>query len=114
MGLNKQHFVLHFLAVAVNAELLYAVTEVDSLGDVSTPPRTGNLGIVLESAQRKPFLIVASELVPTLQSKWGVKLSVKKTFLGSALENCRYHLELDDGFMLKHSACQNFNCYISI
>eukprot|EP00268_Persea_americana_P043047 TRINITY_DN4314_c0_g1_i1.p1 TRINITY_DN4314_c0_g1~~TRINITY_DN4314_c0_g1_i1.p1 ORF type:complete len:1095 (-),score=214.02 TRINITY_DN4314_c0_g1_i1:857-4141(-) len=77
-------------AVAVNAELLYAVTEVDSLGDVSTPPRTGNLGIVLESAQRKPFLIVASELVLTLQSKWGVKLSVKKTFLGSALENCRY------------------------
>lgn len=79
----------------MNAELLYAVTEVHSLEDVSTLPRAGNLGIVLKDRQRKPFLIVALELVPTLQSKWGVKLLVKRTFLGSALENCRYCLKLD-------------------
>lgn len=40
--------------------------------------------------EKKPFLIVASELVPKLEAKWGVKLVVKKRLLGSHLENCRY------------------------
>jgi len=42
--------------------------------------------------EKKPFLIVASELVPSLEAKWGVKLVVKKKQLGSELEN--YRLEV--------------------
>ncbi|XP_020261568.1 isoleucine--tRNA ligase, chloroplastic/mitochondrial isoform X1 [Asparagus officinalis] len=80
-------------AVAVNPELLYAVAEVQSiLEDTSSAPsvKNKNIGRVLKNGERKPFLIVASELIPTLESKWGVKLLIRKTFLGSALENCRY------------------------
>lgn len=78
-------------AVAVNAKLQYAVIAAQSfLGDASTA--SGNkkqrLGHVLKE-QKKLFLIVASDLVPTLEAKWGVKLVVKKTLLGSDLENCR-------------------------
>ncbi|KAJ6980923.1 isoleucine--tRNA ligase [Populus alba x Populus x berolinensis] len=84
-------------AVAVNAKLQYAVIEVQSFsGDASTS--SGNkkqrLGHVLKE-QKKPFLIVASDLVPTLEAKWGVKLVVKKTLLGSDLENCRYIHPID-------------------
>ncbi|XP_068637235.1 isoleucine--tRNA ligase, chloroplastic/mitochondrial isoform X1 [Aristolochia californica] len=76
-------------AVAVNGQLLYAVAQVGGfLEDGSSGSK--KLGAVLKSGQSKPFLIVASELVPTLESKWGVKLSVKKTFMGSSLENYRY------------------------
>ncbi|KAF9673295.1 hypothetical protein SADUNF_Sadunf10G0009300 [Salix dunnii] len=79
-------------AVAVNAKLQYAVIEVQSfLGDASTS--SGNkkqrLGHVLKEEKQR-FLIVASDLVPTLEAKWGVKLAVKKTLLGSDLENCQY------------------------
>ncbi|KAL5983785.1 Isoleucine--tRNA ligase, chloroplastic/mitochondrial [Asimina triloba] len=87
--------VLFSSAVAVNAKLLYSVTEV-YLEDMSQSPGTRKLSNVLKSEQRKPFVIVASELIPTLQSKWGVKLSVKKTFQGSALENYRYIHPIDN------------------
>ncbi|KAH8495069.1 hypothetical protein H0E87_018304 [Populus deltoides] len=84
-------------AVAVNAKLQYAVIAVQSFpGDASTS--SGNkkqrLGHVLKE-QKKLFLIVASDLVPTLEAKWGVKLVVKKTLLGSDLENCRYIHPID-------------------
>ncbi|KAF8401487.1 hypothetical protein HHK36_012427 [Tetracentron sinense] len=85
-------------AVAVNAKLQYAVIEVHSLlEDVSASPGSGKrrLGNVLKG-QRKPFLIVASDLVPILESKWGAKLVVKKTLLGSDLENCRYIHPIDN------------------
>lgn len=39
--------------------------------------------------RKVPFLIVASDLVPTLEAKWGMKLLVTKVLLGSDLENCR-------------------------
>ncbi|CAK7333191.1 unnamed protein product [Dovyalis caffra] len=85
------------IAVAVNAKLQYAVIEVQSFsGDVSTS--SGNkkqrLGHVLKE-EKKPFLIVASDLVSTLEAKWGTKLVVKKTLLGSDLENCRYIHPID-------------------
>ncbi|XP_077240714.1 tRNA synthetase class I (I, L, M and V) family protein isoform X2 [Tasmannia lanceolata] len=84
-------------AVAVNAELLYAVTEVQSLLEhVSSSSGSRKLGNVLKSKQGRLFLIVASDLVPTLQSKWGVNLIVKKTILGSALQNCRYIHPVDN------------------
>ena len=78
-------------AVAVNAKLQYAVVEAKSfLEDV--PLSAGNkkrrLGNVLKEP-KKPFFIVAYDLVPTLETKWGTKLIIKKTLLGSDLENCR-------------------------
>ncbi|KAA8548941.1 hypothetical protein F0562_000625 [Nyssa sinensis] len=85
-------------AVAVNAKLQYAIVEVHSLlEDVSTSSGDGKkrLGNVLKE-QKKPFLILASDLVPTLEAKWGMKLVMKKTLLGSDLENCRYIHPLDD------------------
>lgn len=39
--------------------------------------------------QENSFLIVAEDLVSTLEAKWGVELVVKKLLLGSDLENCR-------------------------
>ncbi|KAF6173666.1 hypothetical protein GIB67_023025 [Kingdonia uniflora] len=80
-------------AVAVNAKLQYAVTEVlELLEESSVVPGSGKrrLGSLLKREERKPYLIVALDLVPTLEAKWGVKLAVKKTLLGSVLESCRY------------------------
>ncbi|KAM1304406.1 hypothetical protein ACFX1X_022182 [Malus domestica] len=78
-------------AVAVNAKLLYAIVEVqslpeDSLSDGNKKGRPGNF----LKEEKKPFLIVASDLVPVLEAKWRVKLLVRKRVSGSDLENCRY------------------------
>ncbi|KAI9123187.1 hypothetical protein K1719_006076 [Acacia pycnantha] len=84
-------------AVAVNPKLEYAVVEVEplleevSLGGGAKKRRLGNI----LKAEVKPFLIVASDLVPKLEAKWGVKLAVKKRLLGSDLENCRYNHPID-------------------
>ncbi|XP_071730451.1 isoleucine--tRNA ligase, chloroplastic/mitochondrial [Rutidosis leptorrhynchoides] len=78
-------------AVAVNSKLEYAIVEVQSPSDVDSSSEDGKkrFGSVLKS-QEKPFFIVALDLVSTLEAKWGVKLVVKRTVLGSDLENCRY------------------------
>ncbi|KAK2984433.1 hypothetical protein RJ640_014839 [Escallonia rubra] len=84
-------------AVAVNAKLEYAVVEVHSPSpDVSNSSADGKkkLGNVFKERE-KPFLIIASELVSTLEAKWGVKLVVKKILLGSDLEHCRYTHPVD-------------------
>lgn len=76
----------------MNAKLQYAIVEVQSLsGDVSLSAgnKKQRLGNILKES-KKPFLIVASELVPTLEAKWGVKLIIKKILSGSDLENCRF------------------------
>ncbi|OMO58313.1 Aminoacyl-tRNA synthetase, class Ia [Corchorus olitorius] len=79
-------------AVAVNARLEYAVVEAKLLSE-NVPTSAGNekrrLGNVLKEP-KKPFLIVALDLLPTLETKWGIKLNIKKTLFGSDLENCRY------------------------
>ncbi|KAM6545173.1 hypothetical protein CsatB_025909 [Cannabis sativa] len=79
-------------AVAVNAKLQYAIVEVQSLSEdasLSAGNKKQQLGNVLKE-EKKPFLIVASDLVSTLEGKWSVKLVVRKVLLGSDLENCRY------------------------
>ncbi|XP_031397569.1 isoleucine--tRNA ligase, chloroplastic/mitochondrial isoform X2 [Punica granatum] len=79
-------------AVAVNGKLQYAIVEVDPLlGDASQSEgdKKRRLGDAVKG-EKKPFLIVALDLVPALQAKWGLNLSVKKVLLGSDLENCRY------------------------
>lgn len=79
-------------AVAVNPKLEYDVVEVESLNEhvsSSGDTKKKRLGIVLKD-EKKLFLIVASELVPTLEVKWGVKLVFKRRLLGSDLENYRY------------------------
>ncbi|XP_027333503.1 isoleucine--tRNA ligase, chloroplastic/mitochondrial isoform X3 [Abrus precatorius] len=85
-------------AVAVNPKLEYAIVEVKSSQEHD--PSSGGtgkkgLGLVLKD-EKKPFLIVASELVPKLETKWGVKLVVKTKQLGSNLENCRYIHPIDN------------------
>ncbi|KAL2464054.1 tRNA synthetase class I family protein [Forsythia ovata] len=85
-------------AVAVNSKLQYAVVEVHSDSvDISTPTVDGKkkLGNVLKQHE-KLLLIVALDLVPTLEAKWGKKLVVKKTIMGSQLENCRYVHPIDN------------------
>ncbi|OMO59452.1 Aminoacyl-tRNA synthetase, class Ia [Corchorus capsularis] len=80
------------LAVAVNAKLQYAVVEVKSFSEdvlMSAGNKKKRLGAVMNEP-KKPFFIVAYDLVPTIETKWGVKLIVKKTLFGSDLENCRY------------------------
>ncbi|CAL5407071.1 unnamed protein product [Camellia sinensis] len=70
-------------AVAVNSKLQYAVVEVHALlGDASMSPgdRKKRLGNVLKE-QNKPFLIIASDLLSTLEAKWGTKLVVKKILM---------------------------------
>ncbi|KAG6582211.1 Isoleucine--tRNA ligase, chloroplastic/mitochondrial, partial [Cucurbita argyrosperma subsp. sororia] len=84
-------------AVAVNAKLHYAIVELLAPSeDVSflsgnKKKRPGNI----LNEENRPFLVVASDLVPTLEAKWGVKLVVKKKLLGSELENCRYIHPID-------------------
>lgn len=84
------------VAVAVNEQLRYAVVEVhpyvhEAEEIVSTNGRDqSNLVSALKNGQRNQFLVVAEDLISTLQSKWRVNLQVKGTFLGSALEYCRY------------------------
>lgn len=82
-----------FAAVAVNAKLQYAIVEllpvpVPEDASSSAANKKRQLGNVLKE-DKKPFLIVALDLVPTLEAKWSVKLVVRKTLSGSDLENCR-------------------------
>ncbi|EXB74782.1 Isoleucine--tRNA ligase [Morus notabilis] len=79
-------------AVAVNAKLQYAIVEVQTLSEdasLSAGSKKRQLRNVLKE-KKKPFLIVALDLVPTLEAKWSVKLVVRKTLSGSDIENCRY------------------------
>ncbi|KAK9139360.1 hypothetical protein Scep_009041 [Stephania cephalantha] len=84
----------------LNAKLEYAVAEVHTLYEAdSVSPGSGNkkLGNILKSEGVKPFIIVASDLVPVLESKFGMKLVIKRTMLGSDLENCRYLHPISNG-----------------
>lgn len=75
----------------MNSKLQYAVVEVHSDSVDFSPSNIDGkkkLGNVLNQHD-KLLLIVALDLVPTLEAKWGKKLVLKKTFTGSQLENCR-------------------------
>ncbi|CAN1857617.1 Isoleucine--tRNA ligase, chloroplastic/mitochondrial [Linum perenne] len=85
-------------AVAVNDKLQYAVVEFQSFledSSLSTGKQKKIPGNVLRE-QKLPFLVVASDLVPTLEAKWGVKLLIKKRMLGSELEGFRYIHPVDN------------------
>lgn len=82
----------------MNAKLQYSVVEVQSSSeDESASPSNKKkmVGKVLKN-QQKLFVIVATDLVPTLEAKWGVKLIITKTFLGSDLEGFRLHFNFKD------------------
>ncbi|THG13475.1 hypothetical protein TEA_016759 [Camellia sinensis var. sinensis] len=84
-------------SVAVNSKLQYAVVEVHALlGDASMSPgdRKKRLGNVLKE-QNRPFLIIASDLLSTIEAKWGTKLVVTKILMGSDLKHCRLCLEIE-------------------
>ncbi|KAE8730990.1 Isoleucine--tRNA ligase [Hibiscus syriacus] len=79
-------------AVAVNAKLQYAVVGAKPFFEdahLSAGNKKKRVGNVLKEPNM-PFFIVAYDLVPTLEAKWGIKLIIKKTLLGSDLENFRY------------------------
>ncbi|XP_073143957.1 isoleucine--tRNA ligase, chloroplastic/mitochondrial isoform X1 [Henckelia pumila] len=85
-------------AVAVNSKLQYAVVEVHfASGDVSTSSadKEKKFGNVFKNRD-KQFLVVALDLVPTLEAKWGVKLNVHATITGAELESCKYVHPIDD------------------
>ncbi|OUC15717.1 MAG: isoleucine--tRNA ligase [Alkalinema sp. CACIAM 70d] len=67
------------LAVAVNADLVYAVVEI---GD--------------NNPTRFKYLIVAKDLVETLAEKLGTTLTVKASTMGKLLEHCTYQHPLFD------------------
>nr|BAK03064.1 predicted protein [Hordeum vulgare subsp. vulgare] len=79
-------------AVAVNPELSYAVVELQPVleSESTSGGKQRKLGSIFSSGNEKPFIIVASDLVSVLESKWGVKLVIRKSFPGSVLEHCRY------------------------
>ncbi|KAH0733045.1 hypothetical protein KY285_004363 [Solanum tuberosum] len=85
-------------AVAVNNKLQYAVVEVSSAsvdGSTSSGDGKKRFGNFMKG-DKSLHLIVALDLVSTLESKWGLKLTLKKTVLGSDLENCRYTHPIDN------------------
>ncbi|MDM9583272.1 isoleucine--tRNA ligase [Nostoc sp. GT001] len=93
------------LAVAVNADLNYAVVEVEP--HPPTPsPQAGRGSEEVASASlltkrgtegvRFRYLIVAADLVERLSSTLGVELTVKATFKGNDLEHTTYRHPLYD------------------
>lgn len=83
-------------AVAVNSKLQYAVVEVHSNPEdapASSANKEKRIGRILKESDNL-HLVVALDLVPTLEAKWGMKLTVKTTVTGAELENCRFLLHL--------------------
>ncbi len=81
------------LAVAVNADLNYAVVEV-SRQDAETQSNLSAFAPLREINFK--YLIVAADLVESLSSTLGVELSVKATFKGKDLERTTYRHPLFD------------------
>jgi isoleucyl-tRNA synthetase len=75
------------LAIAVNADLNYAVVEVTS---PSLSTERGTEGV------RFRYLIVAADLVESLSATLGLELTVKTTFKGKDLEHSTYKHSLYD------------------
>jgi isoleucyl-tRNA synthetase len=75
----------------VNPVLSYAVVEVQSVleSESASGSKLRKVGNILNS-ENKLFVIVASDLISTLETKWSVKLVIQKSFPGSALEHCRF------------------------
>lgn len=75
----------------MNAKLQYAIVELQTLSEdssLSAGNKKRQLGNFLKE-EKKPYLIVALDLVPTLEAKWSVKLIIRKTLSGSDIENSR-------------------------
>ncbi|MBN3947777.1 MAG: isoleucine--tRNA ligase [Nostoc sp. NMS7] len=89
------------LAVAVNADLNYAVVEVEPHPPTPSPQAGRGSEEVssdspLTEKVRFRYLIVAADLVEGLSSTLGVKLTLKATFKGNDLEHITYRHPLFD------------------
>ncbi|VFQ64649.1 unnamed protein product [Cuscuta campestris] len=84
-------------AVALNSKLQYAIVEVQpvSVDNAISSDGAKIAGKLLKGFENM-FLIVALDLVSTLEAKWNLKLVVKKTFMGLDLENSRYTHPIDN------------------
>ncbi|MEH2025066.1 isoleucine--tRNA ligase [Nostoc sp.] len=89
------------LAVAVNADLNYAVVEVEPHPPTPSPQALRGSEEVashspLTEGVRFRYLIVAADLVERLSSTLGVELTLKATFKGNDLEHTTYRHPLFD------------------
>ncbi|MEH2367055.1 isoleucine--tRNA ligase [Nostoc sp.] len=90
------------LAVAVNADLNYAVVEVEPHPPTPSPQagreseEVASPSLLTERGVRFRYLIVAADLVERLSSTLGVELTVKATFKGNDLEHTTYRHPLYD------------------
>ncbi|MHC5599605.1 MAG: isoleucine--tRNA ligase [Nostoc sp.] len=89
------------LAVAVNADLNYAVVEVEPHPPTPSPQAGRGSEEVSSSSSltegvRFRYLIVAADLVERLSSTLGVELTLKATFKGNDLEHTTYRHPLFD------------------
>ncbi|EFJ15757.1 hypothetical protein SELMODRAFT_445517 [Selaginella moellendorffii] len=87
--------------VAVNEKLTYSVVEVVLNNDDSSlgGKKSTKAGRKYGNGLLKPVvshLIVAADLVSSLEDKWNVQLVVKGSCTGSALEFCRYKHPLEN------------------
>lgn len=83
-------------AVAVNPKLQYVVVEVNSSSEemtTSSSNKKKKLGNVFNE-NKNLHLVVALDLVPALEAKWDLKLTVKARLTGAELENCRFSITI--------------------
>lgn len=94
------------VVIAVNEQLLYTMVEVHpykhKVEDIVSMTGKDQINLVfsLTNGQSNQFIILSKDLISTLQSEWSVDLQVKGTFLGSALEHCRYIHPLENRFSM--------------
>ena len=74
------------VAIEVNGQLLYAMVQVRTKSYADTATK-GVKKPIFESSQH---IVVAANLVSTVQLKWGVELDALGTFCGSDLQNYSY------------------------
>lgn len=80
------------LAIAVNDRLEYSVVEITGDGNAPSSASENSSPLPLEVSK----LVIATDLVPALAEKFGLKMNILCTMPGAALEGCTYRHPLFD------------------